>query len=259
MKSQTATQEIDLQDNFLGVEKRRWELSNDGTRPITQSKQLSAEFGYNKNNWLVSLSGFYKDVTGITTSNQGFQNQNQFTRFEGGYSLSGVEFLLNKKAANFSAWLGYSYNVNNYEFTDLDPGIFRNNLDVRHAVTLAATYNWKKIRFALGTNWRTGRPYTLPLEGNEINDSGLINTINYDIPNGANLDDYWRTDLSANYKFNINESLRATVGAALLNIFDKRNTLNIYYRLENPQSENVQEVEQKSLGITPNFSFRLNF
>ncbi|NER16154.1 TonB-dependent receptor [Spongiivirga citrea] len=259
MKSQTATQEIDLQDNFLGVEKRRWELSNDGSRPITQSKQASTEFSYNKNNWLVSLSAFYKDVTGITTSNQGFQNQNQFARFEGGYSLSGVEFLLNKKAANFSAWLGYSYNVNNYEFTDLDPGEFRNNLDVRHAVTVAATYTWQKIRFALGTNWRTGRPYTLPLPGNEINESGLINTINYDVPNGANLDDYWRTDFSANYKFNVNDRLRATVGAALLNIFDRRNTLNIYYRLDTPQSDNVQEVEQKSLGITPNVSFRLNF
>lgn len=261
MKSQTSTQEIDLQDNFLGVEKRRWELSNDGTRPITQSKQLSLELSHDKNNLLISLSGFYKDVDGITTSNQGFQNQNQFLRREGSYSLSGIEFLANKKATNFSTWLGYSYNVNNYTFSDLDPGTFRNNLDVRHAVTLAATYTWKKIRFAVGSNWRTGRPFTIPEAGNEltINNETLINTINYDIPNGENLEDYWRTDFSAIYKFSLGDDIKATAGAALLNIFNKQNTLNIYYRLDTPQSTEIQQVEQLSLGLTPNFSFRVQF
>jgi hypothetical protein len=264
MKSQTATQEIDLQDNFLGVEKRRWELSNGSTRPIAQSKQVSVEMSHNKNNLLVSLSGFYKEVDGITTSNQGFQNQNQFIRREGGYSLSGIEFLLNKKTANFSGWLGYSYNVNNYTFTDIDPGTFRNNLDIRHAVTLAGTYTYKKMRFALGTNWRTGRPYTIPIPGNEINEGdGIIRTINYDVPNGENLEDYWRTDFSVIYKFNISDNVRATASGAILNLLNKKNTLNIYYRLSDEQAGSseteVQRVEQISLGLTPNVSFRVNF
>ena len=40
-KNQTTSQIIDLQKDFLGIEKRRWILSNDKSIPVMQSNQAS--------------------------------------------------------------------------------------------------------------------------------------------------------------------------------------------------------------------------
>ena len=40
MKSQTTTQIIDFQNDFLGVEKRRWVMANNDDIPVITSQQL---------------------------------------------------------------------------------------------------------------------------------------------------------------------------------------------------------------------------
>ncbi|MBC8883071.1 TonB-dependent receptor [Flavobacterium piscinae] len=59
-KNQTASQIIDLQQDFLGVEKRRWVLANNESIPIQQSNQASLGFVFRKNNWLIHPEAFYK-------------------------------------------------------------------------------------------------------------------------------------------------------------------------------------------------------
>src|SRR5690606_38763407 len=63
-KSQTTNQIIDLEQNFLGVEKRRWMLSDNDVLPITKSKQISLGLNYDKNTLYVGVEGFYKKVDG---------------------------------------------------------------------------------------------------------------------------------------------------------------------------------------------------
>ncbi len=46
-KSQTVSQIIDLQRDFLGIEKRRWTLANEQSVPIQKSTQLSAGLTFN--------------------------------------------------------------------------------------------------------------------------------------------------------------------------------------------------------------------
>ncbi|MEH6408310.1 MAG: TonB-dependent receptor, partial [Leeuwenhoekiella sp.] len=50
-KYQTATQIIDFEDDFLGVENRRWILANDEDIPLIQSKQISFGIDFKQNNW----------------------------------------------------------------------------------------------------------------------------------------------------------------------------------------------------------------
>ncbi|MBT8181680.1 MAG: TonB-dependent receptor, partial [Eudoraea sp.] len=121
-KNQTTNQIIDLEQNFLGIEKRRWMLSNNKNDtipgnpnlPIVKSKQGSLGFNYDKGRWFVGLEGYYKEVNGISTVTQGFQNQNQFNGEIGKYDIKGLEFLINYKNAYFSTWFSYAYNLNNY-------------------------------------------------------------------------------------------------------------------------------------------------
>ena len=259
LKSQTTSQIIDLQNDFLGVENRRWVLSNNTTIPILESKQVSAGIHYNKNKLLISVEGFMKQVEGITTRSQGFQNQYQFVNAIGEYKVKGVDFLINKQFSSFSTWLSYSFAKNDYTFEDLNNGqSFPNNLDIRHATTFAGTYTIKDFKMALGVNWHTGKPNTLPSEIQDISNDG----IEYDTPNSERLNDYVRTDFSTTYSFDLSPNATAIIGASIWNLFNKKNVINTYYTTDNYAvgvEESIKTVENLSLGITPNVSIRVHF
>lgn len=266
LKSQTTSQTIDLQNDFLGIEKRRWVLSNNNTEvvvkdnqtinpiPVLKSKQLSTGLHYSKNKLLLSAEAYIKKVNGITTRSQGFQNQYQFVNSIGSYQIKGIDFLLNKQFEDLiSTWISYSYSTNNYLFPDLNDGNkFRNNTDIRHAVTFAGTYTLNNLKLAVGVNWNSGRPTTLGTEQGIQND--II--INYESPNGSNLEHYLRADCSATYSFDLSRTSKATLGASIWNILDRKNIINQYYTLIDDVATPVQN---ESLGFTPNVSFRVHF
>ncbi len=257
-KNQTTNQIIDLEQNFLGVEKRRWRLSDNDSIPITKSKQASIGINYDKKSLYIGLEGFYKEVNGVSTVTQGFQNQNQFNGEIGKYDVVGAEFLINKKTPHYSTWLSYTYNVNNYTFKDILPNRFPNNLDIRHHITFAGIYTYKSLKLGVGLNYRTGRPFTQPIDGDRaINVTTFPNTINYNEPNSDRLPKYIRADASATYNFDMGDRVKASVGASVINFLDRKNILNTYYRLN--ESNQIETVENVSLGITPNLSFRVKF
>ncbi|MCF6307738.1 MAG: TonB-dependent receptor [Flavobacteriaceae bacterium] len=260
-KNQTTTQRIDFQSDFLGVEKNRWVLANENDIPIIKSKQASIGFLYNQHNWFINLEGFYKYVDGITSANQGFQNQFQFVKTTGNYTVKGAEFTLNKKMNSFSAWLSYTYSKNDYQFEELVPSEFANNIDVRNSFTLASTYTHKKFKASLGFNWHSGKPYTTPVEGNEIIELNLEEFINYNLPNAQRLPDYFRANLSAEYRWKMSERIETKFNFAILNIFNKENILNTRYTIIKDSNgiSQVNKIDEISLGITPNISIQLLF
>lgn len=257
-KSQSTNQVIDLEQNFLGIEKRRWTLSDDDELPITKSKQASLGLNYAKNSFYAGLEGFYKKVDGISTRTQGFQNENQFNGEIGSYEIKGLEFLINKKGDNYSTWLSYTLNKNDYTFDSIVPNTFPNNLDVRHTLTLASTYTIRRLKLGLGINYRTGRPYTEPQAANPLDTNFFPARINYQEPNSSRLPSYFRVDASAVYHWELSRRIKAKAGISLLNLSNKKNILNRYYRVSEDNSA-VETVENNSLGITPNVSFRVSF
>lgn len=260
MKNQATHQKIDLDQNFLGIEKRRWELADGTSLPVAQSQQISAGLHFDRGHWLASLEGFYKEVDGISTDTQGFQNENQFNGEIGSYRVGGIEALLNYKSEQWSNWISYAYNRNNYTFEDLDPPptTFPNNLDIRHTLSLGTNYAYDNFKIGVGLNYRTGRPYTEPQPApNDINTTAFPPRINYQDPNSSRLPDYLRIDASLLYSFRLSEGIQADAGASVLNLSGRKNILNTYFRL-NEQDE-IERVENVSLGLTPNLSFRIRF
>ena len=252
IKSQSTTQVIDLQNDFLGIEKRRWVLANNEDTPVLESKQVSAGLHFNKNNLIISAEGYFKTVEGITTRSQGFQNQYQFVNEIGNYDVQGFDILVNKKIRDFSTWLSYSYSENNYTFENLNSGNeFPNNSDIRHALTFASAYNYNNLKVSAGLNWKSGKPYTEPNSDNPVTD----NVINYNLPNNRNINDYFRADISANYSFKFYNS-HAEIGLSIWNVLNKVNTINAYFIAAN---NSISKVENESLGITPNASLRIKF
>jgi len=256
-KSQTTNQIIDLEQNFLGIEKRRWVLADGDNLPITKSKQGSWGINYDKNSFYAGIEAFYKEVNGINVNTQGFQNQNQFDGEVGSYAIKGIELLLNKKTNTYSTWLSYTFNENNYTFNTLVPSTFPNNLDITHSLTLAGNYTYGNLKFGLGFNYRSGRPYTQPDSANPVDASEVPNQIIYEESNSTRLPEYFRADFSAIYDFSINDEIKASAGISVLNFTNRRNNLNTFFRLN--QTNEIERVERVSLGVTPNASFRIRF
>ena len=272
-KNQSTTQVIDFQDNFLGVENRRWILANEQNKPnleskqpyaqnipISISKQVSFGFDFNHGNLVLDVQGFYKFVEGITASNQGFYNNFQYINATGNYTSKGIEFLVNKTANKYSTWLSYTYSVNDYEFKTFIPSIFPNNVDIRHSLSMAFNYDiLENLKISVGGIWRSGKPYTKPVEENETVQSGSTTVVNYDTPNSENLNEFIRLDASLNYNFSLSKSIQASLRGGVLNIMDRENRINRYYEVDPNDSNLAIQIDNKSLAITPNLSFRMNF
>lgn len=263
LKSQTTSQIIDLQEDFLGVENRRWIIADyeeeGNIYPVIKSKQLSSGFDYKAKGWYIDLEAFYKIVEGIHTSNQGFQDQNEFIRTSGSYTAKGVELLINKKAGPFHTYINYTFGQNDYSFEELTPNNFPNNFDIRHSASLAANYSYRELKFSLGGHLRSGKPYTKPIEGNEIRKDGNDYVINYAAPNAETLPSFFRADFSSSYNFRISEKGNATISLGLLNILNRNNVINRYYRVDSKNPKKAVQINNASLGFTPNALFRISF
>ena len=251
-KHQNTSQVINFQNDFLGIEKRRWQLSNDLDIPVIKSKQVSFGVSYNKKGWLASVDSYYKYVNGITTQSQGFQNQYEFVKTRGHYDVYGLDVILRKQIQNFNTWLSYSYMKSTYNFSSLPEKTFPSNFDINHTITYGMAYTMEHLKLSAGFNWHSGRPTTLPEVLNEIDD----NTINFERSNSSQLADYFRVDLSVLYDFKIGKQTKADLGISIWNILNRRNEINNFYRVNNGS---IHETLQRSLGITPNAILRIHF
>ena len=247
-KHQITSQVVNFQNDFLGIEKRRWQLSNNTTIPILKSRQFSAGVNYDRKGWLFNLEGYYKNVSGITAQEQGFQNQYEFTKSIGEYDVIGADVLLRKRWTALSCWLSYSFMDNQYSFESLSPSTFPSNFDIPHSVTFGTTYVHRRLKLSGGINWRSGNPTTEPVVDNEIVDGD----VNFGSPNNSRFADYLRVDASALYQVDLgNSSLEA--GVSVWNVLNQRNIIGKFYRVRDGV---LIENEQEALGLTPNAMVR---
>lgn len=255
LKSQNSQQSIDLQQDYFGIEKRHWIISNDSTVPIQRNKQISISLAFNKNNWFVSVENFYKKVTGITSSSQGFQNQLEFIKINGAYEVIGTEVLIQKKINHFLTWLSYAYNNNNYHFPTYEYPYFPNNFEMDHNFSWAGVYEKNNFKLALGAKWSSGRPETTP-SSKEIDASNPV--IAYNKPNNQEQNPFFQINFSSTYKWESHKGIQYKLGLSILNILNKKNEISEYYRISS-LTNTIEEVKTFSLQRTPNLSLRVNF
>lgn len=256
-KSQTTSQVVQLQEDFLGIEKRRWVLANNNDIPVQRSSQASVGLTYKRNGLLISLDNFYKKVNGITTGGQAFQNQYELIDATGYYEVLGSEFLVQKQFKHFYVWLSYAYNHNNYHFNQLSPSVFSSNFELPHTVNNAVTYEWKNLKISLGSKFFSGRPYTPPFINLPVADDGSAAII-YDYPNGHRLKSYFQMNFSIGYSVRLSKNSNLQTGISILNLLNRTNTLNRYYRVSSTGND-IDRVNTFGLMRTPNVMAKVTF
>ncbi len=253
IKNQTSSQIVDLQQDFLGIEKRRWTLSNNDDVPILKSNQVSLGCTFKKNNWLLTIDNFYKKVTGVSSRSQSFQNQLEFLKINGEYIVFGSEILIQKQISNITTWFTYSFTDNNYNFPDFSPSKFPNNFEIKHQINSGIIYDYKKLKMAFGGKWFTGKPFTLPKNETLVNGE-----IAYESPNSSRLEDYFQLNFSLGYSIELSKNSNLQFGASIQNILDSKNSINQYYRI-NQNTTQIEQINTYSLCRTPNSYLRFNF
>ncbi|MDR6967830.1 hypothetical protein J2X31_001844 [Flavobacterium arsenatis] len=257
-KSQITSQIIDMQQDFLGIEKRRWTLANDENIPIQRSKQISLGFSFKDRNWLFTLDNYYKKVTGIYSPSQAFQNQLEFVRINGDYSVIGSEVLIQRNLKHFYTWLSYGLSNSEYTFSETLPEQFANNFQIVHTISWAGTYEWENMKIALGTQWHSGRPETSPSTSNLDLSIPSKPQIIYNNPNNTNLSEFFEVNLSGNYNWMLSPKSSLQFGISVLNILNRNNIVNRYYRV-NTTNQSIESVNTLALKRTPNLSVKFNF
>jgi hypothetical protein len=252
-KHQNTSQIVNFQNDFLGIEKRRWQLTDNDSIPIIQSKQASVGIMYKNGGWLFDAKAYYKNVNGITTQSQEFTTKYEFEKEKGQYDAYGFELLCRKKFKNLNSWLSYSYINNTYTFEALEEIEFPSNFDITHSITLGSTFSNESWNISAGLNYRTGRPTSIPLAGNEIEN----NSVNFDSANNRRLPYYMRVDASAIYKLRISDAFRSEIGASVWNITNRENTISNYFRIG--ENDTVNGFSRFSLGLTTNAVIRIYF
>ena len=257
-KSQSASQLVELQGDFLGIEKRRWILANNNDVPVQRSNQASAGISFKNKGWLVTIDNFYKKVNGITTAGQAFQDQLEVVQSRGNYRVFGAEFLIQKQFNDFYAWLSYTWNKNDYSFDGVEPSHFPSSLELNHTINTAVIYEWENLKIALGSKWFTGHPVTPPLISVPTYSSTGTPSIAYNYPNSDNLENFFQVNFSVSYAYEILPKINLQLGVSVLNIFNRQNIINRYYRINSNQN-GIEMVNTYSLERTPNALIKLSF
>ncbi|WP_111683647.1 FecR domain-containing protein [Winogradskyella tangerina] len=237
----------------LSLENRVWRLSNGDNSPIINSKHASLGFIYSKNGVNIDTDVFYKRSENVSALTLGFLNPNNIGFNIGDQTIYGADVFVKKQFNGFNSWISYSFNRARSQFDNLNEGrSFKSKSNVTHAVSTALSYKSNGFQVALGWKWQTGRPFTIAEEGDnglEFNDG--VNT--------GQLPVYHRLDLSSTYSFKFSEKnkLRGKVGLSIRNLYNRNNLISREYRGNNSLDDPIELIERFSIGITPNFMFRL--
>ncbi|GGE07345.1 TonB-dependent receptor plug domain-containing protein [Psychroflexus salis] len=250
-KHQSISQLIEQQQDFFGVDQRRWSLNNKDDFQLAKSQQIELGWQYSDRGWLLQSQVYYKMVEGFNSKSQGFQNQLEFANILGSYTTYGWESLLQKKWKQIRLWTNFSLSKNDYNFRNFSPSVFPNNFELSFANATGISYQYKQFSISMAGRFHTGRPFTTVNENNPIVNIDVNPQIQYNMPNQENLPTYFQVNASVDYNMNLKKS-NLKFGASVMNVFNRRTALNEFYELDNT-STIILTRRLTNLGFTPNF------
>jgi hypothetical protein len=236
-----------------------WYPSTSGIEPSKSTQYvLGLDSYWNDQEYVISLEGYYKDMTGLyefvnnpQLNPLGDDIEDQFTKGNG--ESYGVEIFFNKRKGNLNGWIGYSLSWARRQFSDLNNGkIFHPRYDRRHDISLVLSYELlENLNFSASWSYATGQWYTLPpgqFAFVPIGIGGNAQTqLNYSGFNSAQFPAYHKLDLNGNYSFDW-LTTKCEVYLNLYNIYSRNNPFARYVVFEdNQEGESVPVVKEINL------------
>ena len=254
-----------LTNSGLGLPTDLWVPATERIRPET-SKQVSLGLARNfKDEFEVSLEGYYKTISNVIEYKDGATylnaDKNWESKVDAGRGKSyGAELFVQKKFGKLSGWVGYTLSWTYRQFDSLNNGKwFPYRYDRRHDAKIALVYT-KNERLQYGLIWvyGTGNAITVPLDMYQ----GVIQTgptpfvTAYEGRNNFRMNPYHRLDLNASYVIR-KKSVEHKLTVSVYNCYNRKNP----YYLEFGYGNNGQRVlRQVSLfPALPSITYTIKF
>lgn len=221
---------------------------------------------FRDNTFETSAEIYYKKLNNQIEYREGYTptpNENLEESFVFGEGSSyGIELFINKKAGDFTGWLGYTLAFTDRIFADLNNGeAFPYRYDRRHNLSLVGSYRLNEHwTFGATFVFQTGIAFTLPdskyfVEGNILT--------YYDGVNATRLPNYNRLDIAATYEGRRDRKFQSGWSFSIYNVYNRANPYFIYTEYDGTflQDEQITvQAKQVSLfpiipSITWNFKF----
>jgi outer membrane receptor protein involved in Fe transport len=238
-----------LQDYVYYPDIQTWELS--GPR---QKSFIS-------NHWILNLQyetdafGFYVEAYDKMIQRAPFLNTASGDMRTWSGSVKAVDFTFQKRRGPLSGWMIYSLGEANYRFSDTNENVpIPGNLDRTYEFKSVVNWDVGSFRFSAVGSLASGKPYTAFYQFQKIVllDGGIIWKYEYGPQNGNRLPPYRRVDIQATKRLGRFMSMNWEIGAAVLNVFDRKNVWQKRYWMKNETDYSaMNQYDITMLDFTP--------
>lgn len=250
----------------VGIPTDFWIASSDGIKP-----QSSNEFsiGSNQNitrNFSSSFGGFYRSMKNLLEYPYGITQFNEITTLKndlyvGKGKAYGFEVMLKKNSGKFSGWLSYTLSWSDRNFDELNNGkTYFAKYDRRHNLSVVGMYDLNaKWNFGITQIFGSGNRFTMPTSWYFINNNPVKEYSGY---NNAQMPNYIRTDISANYYFVKTSKKESALNFSIYNTFNISNPIYVVLDVEVNENKDkvvVKQEEKVLYRILPSVSWRFKF
>ncbi|MFK7773205.1 MAG: carboxypeptidase-like regulatory domain-containing protein [Saprospiraceae bacterium] len=254
-----------IEGDRASIETPVWVLGGEKEVPILDATQYQLGFVFHKNDWLIDVQTYYKNINGLTSLATGFDEELTGEFHLGSAKINGLDILVKKRWGNYSSWMSYSLSKVKHEFSTFFDADFNASNDQPHNFNWVHMWSNNKVEFSVGWKFASGTPYSLKENYMIQIEQGMMGPRESILPivkeyNGERLPARHQLDASILYKFYINKTRknRGKIGLSFFNIY---NQTNIYKRgffmdIRPNVPPKLDYTDQLELGFTPNFVLR---
>lgn len=255
-KSQSVYKSTETLINSLDRYTNLWVATDKDVYPLLQSNQYGIGFTSSKNRFIFDMDFYLKHIEGLTTFNFGYLDPNDQDFHIGSATVKGIDLFLQQKLNRSLFWVSYSFQDNLNTFDGLNQNQpFPSNFLIRHYLNTSGRFDLKGMSIELNSLYRSGIPYSEP-NGYEVIQG--IGTLTYDQLNSEKTSDFWRIDFSMQKEFRFNEKSRLSLKIAALNLLQRNNIVERFYRFNN-QLQLIEKLDRYDLQPKFRVGIRLNF
>lgn len=222
---------------------REFYIANQANLPTSLSRQWSMGLFRSFNHWIdnFSVEIFYKKQTRLgkflpaSNLDRAVIQYRDFFHLNGVNQTYGIELLAQKTAGKIHASIAYTYSKSLLTYSSLNVGRpFAADFDFTHNANILLVYKFGKgYKLATSWNYKSGRPFTLPVGLSPADGLSRTYAVITKI-NNARMPPFHRLDLSLDREWlTVNKGKRQWIGISVYNAYNRINPFHIGFEEAN--------------------------
>ncbi|MEM6967366.1 MAG: TonB-dependent receptor, partial [Bacteroidota bacterium] len=258
---------IEIQGDQSFIETPVWVLAGnlemEANIPVLRSIQHQVGAVFEKNNWLLDVQFYLKNIDGLTSLASGFDDELTNRFHTGEARIFGFDFLLKKRIRNYRTWLSYSYTDALYRFDTFFDTEFTPANNLPHVFHWVHLIEVKPFEFSVGWKYASSTPYSDRAFFNvrvnppspDVPPGHVVEPLEQSI-NSRRLPYVHQLDVSVMYQFKPKRSdqWKGTIGLSVFNVYNQE---NLYQRgflvdIDPMEPPRLRYFNKSDLRFTPN-------